>query len=169
MYRFLAVVVAAFLAGCADDLPQVFTPYSDNDFNAWRGAGLANVSGQAFYKMPSGRLITCAGDEIMLIPATGYNLEAEQSIGMGNGFPENYNKAAFKYVRKTMCDGAGHFSFEKLPTQNWIALTHISWQERSKMMFWTKDDEGGTLYQQVMLEPGDNKVILSNQDFVADQ
>lgn len=169
MPRLTFAVFALLLAGCAGDLPQNFTPYSDNDFQAWTGAGPANISGKAFYKMPSGRLVSCAGSAIMLIPATGYNLEAEQSIGMGKGLPENYNRRAFKFVRKTMCDGSGQFSFEGLPSQNWIAYVHLSWQEPGGMMFWSNNDTGGTLFQEVMLTPGDNKIILSNPDFVADK
>ena len=164
-----SLISVLILAGCAsNDLPQVFTPYLDEDFQVWKGAGNANLTGQAFFKMPSGRVISCAGSMISLVPATGYNLEAEQSIGMGKGYPENYNKSAFKYVRKVMCDGAGHFSFQNVPANNWIVLTHISWQQPSSYMFWSKSDEGGTLYQEVLLEPGDNKIVLSNQDYVED-
>ena len=48
-------------------------------------------------------------------------------------------------------------------------MIHLSWQEPDSIMFWSKDDKGGTLYQEILLEPGENKVVLSNQDFVADQ
>lgn len=169
MSRLLFVLSALLLAGCASDQPQVYTAYSDNDFSAWRGTGLAQVRGQAFYKMPSGRVLSCAGSDVMLIPATGYNMEAEQSIGAGKGFPENYERRGLKYARKTMCDGAGHFSFENLPTQNWIAYVHLTWQEPATVMFWSKNDEGGTLYREILLEPGDNKLILSNSDYVPDR
>jgi hypothetical protein len=157
------------LAGCAsEDAAQVFTPYLDGDFQSWKGTGPATLTGQAFYKMPSGRVISCAGSMITLMPATSYNLEAEQSIGMGKSYPDNYNKAALKYAHKAMCDGAGHFSFQNLPTQNWIVMTHISWQVPSTYMFWKMSDKGGTLFQEVLLDAGDNKVVLSNSDFVDD-
>lgn len=165
----LAAAAVLMLAGCAPDLPEVFSPYLEETFQPWVGQGRANINGQAFYKMPSGRLISCAGTEVWLMPANGYNIEALQSIGMGKGLPENYNKSAFKFTRKTICDGAGRFAFPNIPTQNWIVMVHLSWQDTSPMTLWLKADEGGTLYQEVLLDPGDNKLILSNQEFVADQ
>ena len=166
----LAAFALALLAGCAsDDIPQVFSPYLEETFQPWIGPGRSNIAGQGFYKMPSGRLISCAGSEVSLIPANGYNLDALQSIGMGKGFPENYTKSAFKFIHKTVCDGAGRFFYQNIPTQNWIVLIHLSWQEADPLMFWSKDNKGGSLYQELLLEPGDNKVILSNQEFVQDQ
>lgn len=170
IHRLVLGAAVLLLAGCAsDDIPQVFSPYLEETFTPWVGEGRANIQGQGFYKMPSGRLISCAGNEVSLIPANGYNVESLQSIGLGKGLPENYNKRAFKFIRKTICDGAGRFSYQNVPTQNWIVLIHLSWQEADSMMFWSKSDKGGSLYQEILLDPGDNKVVLSNQEFVADQ
>lgn len=159
-----------FLAGCAADEPQVFSPYIEDTFRVWQGTGPSNLMGQAFYKMPSGRLISCAGSKVTLLPANGYNVESETSIGLGKGLPENYNRSALKFSHTTLCDGSGRFSFEKLPNQNWIVMIHLSWQEAGGLTsFGSKEDKGGTLFQEVLLDVGDNKIILSNPDFVADQ
>lgn len=161
---------AGLLGGCSKDLPQEFSPYLEDTFRPWQGAGPANLEGQAFYKMPSGRLISCAGSKVTLLPANGYNLEAEHTLGLGKGMPENYERAALKFAYTTLCDGYGRFSFQKLPTQNWIVVIHLSWQEDGGMLsFGGKNDKGGTLYQEVLLEPGDKKIVISNPDFVADQ
>lgn len=172
--RLCAVAVAffsvQFLAGCASDDAQVFSPYMEETFRAWQGAGPSNLDGQAFYKMPSGRLVSCAGSKVTLLPANGYNVEALQSIGAGKGMPVNYNRSALKFSHTTMCDGSGRFSFQKLPNQNWIVLINLSWQEKGgATALWSKEDKGGSLYQEILLEPGDNKIVLSNPDFVADQ
>jgi hypothetical protein len=169
-FPFLCIIpLFVALAGCmSDDTPQVFTPYLEDDFQAWKGPGPANIIGQAFYKLPSGRVLTCAGATISLLPAAGYNLEAMQSFGMGKGYPENYNKSAMRFVRKTTCDSAGHFTFQSLPANNWIIMTHLSWQETRPLLAFTKADEGGTLFQEALLAPGDNKIFLSNEDFTAD-
>lgn len=164
----LAALLMTMLAGCADEA-QVYSPYLEENFQPWMGQGRTTLNGQGFYKMPSGRLISCAGSEVLLIPANGYNVEALQSIGSGTGFPENYNRSAYKFVRRTICDGAGRFVFQNVPTQNWIVMIHLTWQESDAIMFWMKNDKGGTLYQEVQPDIGETKIILSNNEFVADQ
>ena len=164
-----AVVCLLILTGCASSDPyQLFTPYSDDDFGGWKGTGPANLKGQAFARLPDGRLLTCAGSEVSLKPATGYNMEMEQGLDAGKGFPANYNKRAYKYDHKTVCDGTGYFSFENLPARNWIVVTRIAWQEPSSFMFISPDDAGGTFVQEILLQTGDNKTVLSNQDLAKD-
>jgi hypothetical protein len=162
-------VCLLMLAGCASsDSSALFTPYSDEDFRGWEGTGSANLKGQAFVRLPDGRLLTCAGTEISLKPATGYNMEMEEGLDAGKGFPANYNKRAHKFDHKTVCDGSGYFSFENLPPRNWIVMTHIAWQEPSSIMFMSPNDAGGTLIQEILLQSGDNKTVLSNQDLAKD-
>jgi hypothetical protein len=169
MLRFLALLSTLLLAACtADSMHMVFTPYNEYDFRAWQGNGNGVVSGTAFYRMPSGRVVSCAGAAITLLPANGYNLEASQVINMGGGFPENYSRSAFKFARSVLCDGGGHFAFDNLPTQNWIAYVHLSWQEPG-IEFLGPDDRGGTLMQEVLVEPGEKRIVLSNPDFIPDR
>ena len=165
----LATVCVLLLAGCASSDPyELFTPYSENDFRGWEATGSANLTGQAFVRLPEGRLLTCAGAEVSLKPATGYNMEMEDGLNAGKGFPANYSKRAVKYDHKTVCDGSGYFSFANLPLRNWIVVTHIAWQKPSGIMFMPPDDTGGTLVQEILLQSGDNKTVLSNQDLVKD-
>ena len=48
--------------------------------------------------------------------------------------------------------------------RNWIVLTHIAWQEPSGILFMSPDDKGGALLQEILLQPGENQTVLSNQD-----
>ncbi len=169
MRALLASVCLLILAGCgSSDTFGLFTPYSDNDFSGWTGTGSANLKGQAFVRLPDGRLLTCAGTEVSLKPATGYNMELEEGLNAGKGFAANYNKRAYKYDHKTICDGSGYFAFENLQPRNWIVLTHVAWQKPSSIPFMSPNDMGGTLVQEIMLQPGDNKTILSNPDLAKD-
>lgn len=166
MFRYIALFTAMIvLAGCGVDTGSVFTPYNEDSFHSWMGNGPASLHGQAFYRLPSGRVISCAGTMVTLLPANGYNHEAEQTILEGKGFPENYNRAAQKFTRQTVCDGYGKFSFKDLPSQNWIVLIHLTWQEPNILGF-GKVDQGGFLVREVLTNPGDNNLVMSNQQFV---
>lgn len=166
MFRRLALLSAlVLLTGCSVEAPSVFSPYVEDTFHSWMGKGPATLDGQAFYKLPSGRVISCAGSMVSLMPANGYNHEVEQNILSGDGFPDNYNRSAQKYNRQTVCDGYGKFVFKDVPEQNWIVLIHLSWQE-ANMLGFGKVDQAGYLVREVMLNAGQNSLVMSNQEFV---
>lgn len=167
---YLAIVgCVLFLSACSSsEQPHMLSVYSDDDFRFWNGAGEANLAGQAFFKLPSGRVVTCAGEVVTLIPATSYNTEMEQDLEQGLGYPADYARKARQHDRKTVCDSAGHFAFEKLPALNWIILTRVTWQEESDIPLMSPDAAGGYIFQERKLENGGNKVILTNEDFVKD-
>ena len=159
----------ALLSACSSSEPaHMLTPFLDTDFGRWKGPGDASVTGQAFVKLASGRVVTCAGETVSLVPATGYNMEMEQALGQGLGMPDDYSKRAHAYDRKTTCDGVGRFSFENVPAMNWIVLTRVNWQEPSFYPFLGPNDKGGFLYQEKTLDDGANNVILTKDDFIKD-
>jgi hypothetical protein len=168
-----ALLVALTLAGCAADREaDDYTAYSDSDFRTWAGAGPAALSGQVAYRLADGRTLTCAGGSVMLLPASGYNLDAEESFAAGKGFPANYDRNAYKFVRETPCDGGGRFKFDGLPAQNWIVLARVTWQESAPSYeFWKIDDtqKSGYLFREILLDAGSNAVVLSNREFVEDR
>jgi len=169
-----ALVLLLGLAGCASDAPQqILTPFLADDFKTWTQSGSYTVTGQAFLKLPEGRVVTCAGAPVSLIPAVGYNTELEQVLETGAGYPSNYERNAHKYDHKAMCDGAGKFSFEGIPPLNWIVVTRITWQEKSTLssvpLVGGPDNKGGYLFTEIQVDDNHTKVMLSNQDFVADK
>lgn len=167
---FAALALLIALGGCASDAQQqILTPFLDGDFNTWKQQGPFTVTGQAFYKQPGGRVITCAGESVSLMPAVGYNTELEQILQNGKGFPPNYDRHARKYDRKAMCDGAGKFSFDNVPALNWIVITRVSWQEPSAIPYMGSDDHGGWLLTELQVDDNHTHVMLSNPDFIEDQ
>ena len=170
MSRSVALMLVLGLAGCASvpQPQQILTPFFDDDFQTWKQSGPYTVTGQAFLKLPDGRTPTCAGGEVSLLPAVGYNTELEKILETGKGFPSNYERNARKYEYKALCDAAGKFVFTGIPALNWIVLTRIGWQEPSSTANSTPDMKGGWLFKELLV--GDNRttVTLTNPDFVAD-
>lgn len=172
--RFAAFTLLLGLAGCASEPPrQILTPFHDDDFKTWKQSGPYTVTGQAFLKLPEGRVVTCAGEPVSLIPAVGYNTELEQLLETGTGYPSNYERNAHKYDHKAMCDGAGKFSFDGIPPLNWIVVTRVTWQEKSTLssipLVGGPESKGGYLFSEIQVDENHTKVMLSNQDFVADR
>jgi hypothetical protein len=164
-------LLALVLAGCASKPPayQILTPFLDTDFQTWNKPGPYTVSGQTSYKLPDGRVVTCAGESISLMPLTGYNMELSKLLDSGKGYPPNYERRAHKYDHKVMCDGDGRFSISGIPSLNWLLITRVSWQVLTD----DKDDEPvvkhGWLYQEITVDGADKSITLSNDDFVADR
>lgn len=156
---------------------HMLTPYFEDDFRFWKGTGPAGLTGEASLKRADGRVATCAGETVTLLPATQYNMELEQVLGKGTGYPPDYHKQAHVYNRETACDPTGHFRFEKIPSGvKWIVLTRIAWQETSDVpgissltAIVTDTSKGGYVYQELVLHDGSNAVVLSNADFVEDR
>lgn len=172
--RFVPFVALMLLGGCASEPAyQILTPFLDNDFQTWKKPGPYTVSGQAFYKIPDGRVITCAGETVSLMPLTGYNMELSKLLDTGKGFPPNYERRAHKYDHKAMCDGDGRFSISGIPALNWLLITRVTWQENGTLSsipyIGGPTDKGGWLYQEISINENDMKVTLSNENFVADK
>lgn len=173
--RMVPLLALVFAGGCASTEPayQILTPFLDTDFQTWKKPGPYTVSGQAFYKIPDGRVITCAGESVSLMPLTGYNMELSKLLDTGKGYPPNYERRAHKYDHKVMCDGDGRFSISGIPSLNWLLITRVSWQEDGTLSSipWVggPTSKGGWLYQEISIDGADMKVTLSNENFVADK
>lgn len=178
-FRIFPLIALLVAGGCASEPAyQILTPFHDDDFQLWKQSGPYTISGQAFYKQPSGPVITCAGESVSLMPLTSYNMELSKLIESGKGFPPNYEKRAHKFDKTAMCDASGRFSFEGLPALNWLLITRVSWQENGTFSFVPyvggPSDKGGWLFQEIQIESANNaptrlKVTLANPDFVADK
>jgi hypothetical protein len=176
--RILAFGSLLLTGGCASEQPnQILTPFLDNDFQTWKQSGSYTVSGQAFFRQPNGQTITCAGQAVSLMPLTGYNMELSKLLESGHGMPPNYERRAHRYDRTVMCDGGGRFTFEGIPALGWLLVTRVNWQESTTLSaipyIGGPDNKGGWMFREIIIEsssPGNAiRVMMSNQDFVADQ
>lgn len=172
--------VKSTVAGPAEPI-HMTVPYFEDDFRFWKGTGSASLAGEASFKLDDGRVVSCAGQTVTLMPATQYNMELEQAFGKGAGYPPDYNKQAHVYNREAPCDPTGHFRFEKLPYGvKWIVASRLTWQEATDDStissitsvvtdIVSEQNKGGYIYQELPLHEGLNTVVLTNADFVKDR
>jgi hypothetical protein len=161
------------------DGTTINAPFDNNQAAAFTGTGSANLHGQAFLKTVGGDVRTCAGEDVVLIPATPYFDEMIEKTT--SGIDTHLDQRATSLLRRTICDAQGNFSFPSLPTQKWYVLTQVKWGvphieqpgEHPGLITGlllgvhappSTDEQGGELMQAINLHPGDNQALLTSRD-----
>ncbi len=105
------------------------SPFYETDFAAYAGDGPATLEGDAFLKMQSGNIKNCAGAQVLLAPATRYDLAVMGAL-LFSRLDTALKRAgpAAKYWRETQCDQQGKFLFENLPVGEWVVLTEATFE-----------------------------------------
>lgn len=107
-----------------DGVPTI--EFDSNHHSEYNKTGNSTVRGQAFLRQKGGGVVTCAGSQVMLIPATPYFREAINMARAGQRKPILSPEA--QDLRKTStCDSQGNFSFSKVPAGKWFLVTEVSW------------------------------------------
>lgn len=169
-----AFVLMALAAGCTSQPPdQILTAFHDDDFRYWTRPGPYTVSGFAALKRDDGQTVTCAGQDVLLLPLTQYNMELSKLLETGHGFPPSYERRARKYEHKAACGADGKFAFTGIPTARWLVATHVTWAEDSTLSSvpWIGGSSaaGGWLFREIEVHDADTFAALGNDDFTADK
>lgn len=145
-------VLVLGLSGCGG----VVTPFSNNDFSAYVGEGPATLEGQAFLRTRGGDLRYCAGESVLLAPATQYDIDVITAFAFGRDVALKRAGPAAQYWRESVCDAQGKFQFDGLSTGTWIVITDVR--------YWVAGSEqGGVMGKKVNLRAGRNRVIMNEQ------
>jgi len=161
----LSIALVGCVAACAPprQLVSITTPFSDADFQPWAGTGNASVRGQAFLKTVGGDVKTCAGQQVLLIPDNAYSREMISVASANRGDPPNLDGRVSLYSRSEICDAQGGFSFDNMKPNKWIVLSKVTWGAASQ---YGVNQQGGVLEKRIDAHPGDNRLILSDADYI---
>lgn len=167
MKRLTVLLLATSLAACAG-APVTITSHFNPAEVAWAaGKGANGVSGQAFLRQQGGGVVTCASEEVTLVPASPYATErimarygntssGSASFLFSNRLPEP-DPSYMKSIRTAHCDAQGNFSFTDLPDGDYYVVTKVVWTVGNSIF-----PEGAGLMQKVSLHDGQQpKVILT--------
>ena len=141
----LQLLTLVAIVGCTHTPgpPQTKYAYLAASFDS-RGAaqmiegGQNTVKGNAFMRQQGGGVVTCAGEEVTMIPATAYaQLRMQYVYG-------NTKSGVVKYMpnveffpnpdeyqnltRRTRCDSQGNFLFERVADGDFYFVTSVNWQ-----------------------------------------
>lgn len=131
------------LSGCVAPMPErryvveLVHPFDADQAAKLMAEGRATVRGSGFLRQKGGGIVTCAGSNVTLIPATDYAKERIHYIYGDNddgyatewrhSFKPDY--AVFHGMnRVTRCDAQGNFIFERVADGDFILTTEVRWQ-----------------------------------------
>lgn len=120
-FSIAALGLAIIVAGCIGRDLEITAKFDAGEAAYVLRGGSAKLSGQAFMRQNGGGVVTCAGEEVNLFPATAYASERFTKIygapaggritvfeGVTTkGVPPEY----LKYRRIALCDAEGDFEF----------------------------------------------------------
>ncbi|RVT87025.1 hypothetical protein DXV76_02755 [Rhodobacteraceae bacterium CCMM004] len=163
--RTLAVLALAALAGCGGTI-EMATPFDAREVAYVTRSGAADVTGQAFFRQRGGGVVTCAGEEVALIPAGAYMREfVTKGFGRVEGgtipaimAPQVSHPPEFAQYRRTAtCDAEGDFEFRNVANGDYYVTSIVLWTVGDQII-----PEGGALAKLVQIRGGrDQRVIVS--------
>lgn len=162
--RLLVVAVLAGLTGCAMTKPVQMT----KSFNAAEAQnalrrGTNIIRGSALIRQAGGGVVTCAGSQVDLIPATEYANERMmiyyKSVSGGYlpaeapniinppSVPATTDAEYMRLSRKATCDAQGFFTFSDVADGSYYLVTTVLWRVGYNV-------QGGGLMKRVDLQGG---------------
>ncbi|PTT91073.1 hypothetical protein DBR42_04595 [Pelomonas sp. HMWF004] len=171
--RWLVILATAHVGGCAMP-PEARVRSLQSQFDASATEvllrpGRHSVVGSALLRQQGGGVVTCAGEEVLLFPATDYAAERMEWV-FGSKGPRGYSrpKGALYFkpdypefhqlMKRSTCDAQGAFVFSKLQPGRYYITTRISW-------IVAKSLQGGLLMRQLNIAAEDEepiRVVLSD-------
>jgi hypothetical protein len=165
---FLAGLVGV-VAGCAapaqDETVILMSSFDAKEAGEMMAPGTNSLRGSALIRQRGGGVVTCAGKEVRLIPATAYATERMMAAygNISNGFIPATRKITFgggdqaqyaRLTKTTTCDAQGYFKFDHVANDTFYVVTVVTWQVNQNAV------EGGSLMQSVPLMGSETKEIV---------
>lgn len=139
------------------------TPFSDEDFAAFRGDGQATLEGEAFVKTENGEVRNCSGETVFLAPDTPFDFEVITAFLFHLDLALKRAGPAAQYWRESSCDSQGKFNFDDVPVGNWIVITAVRWGNSGRVIGGTR--QGGQLAKKISLRSGKNRIVMNMKNF----
>jgi hypothetical protein len=163
MKRTLSIAaLAATLAGCAVPNHTVSTPmprppFPEAEYARLPKTGTAIVTGQAFLKTRGGDVKTAAGNTIYLNPVTSYSTYAYEFGYLGTKRMTPPDARLHQYMRETIADGSGRFTFRNVPSGEYFVTANVTWEAPTGYQF-SMQTQGGSIWKKIKVQNGDESV-----------
>lgn len=168
--KLAAALMSALLAGCILP-PQVASTFEITaKFDAAAAASLMapgknTIRGNAFLRQQGGGVVTCAGAEVSLIPATAYATERMAALYGPLGNQSHVSRRSTKFIpdlaiyhttkRHTRCDAQGNFVFEDVADGSFYVVTGVWWQVATP--------QGGNVMHPVTVQGGQAAALIMSR------
>lgn len=159
----LSIALVAALAGCGlRRVENVQTPYVASEYLPYAQPGTARIAGGVAERVLAGQVMTCAGRDVMLTPATSYGRAAIDILKAGKrpgaGASGDSRALMDSTTKRSSCDAQGKFAFDRLAAGTWILLVSLSAPD--------DDWETGAMIREITVAAGETvTVALTDEDF----
>jgi hypothetical protein len=155
-----AVFAAIGLGGCAQrPAVPINTPITAAELAPYKKPGRATVVGHASLRREGAAAVTCAGQQVFLIPAIAYNRAMIAALRAGqNPVPGPNVGSSESYWKRSVCDARGRFRFRNVPAAAWYVSIAVRWKDQA--------DLGAVVKEVRVPNVGTVDVALSDSDLV---
>ena len=154
-------LAAAILAGCAHmrQPVQMTTTFNVDEHRPYYQAGTNTIKGQGFLRQKGRGVVTCAGNDVYLMPATPFFRELVNHVRAGEK-PEPTDSTYKLVLKKSQCNAQGNFEFGGVANGNWFVVTEVKWSVGYSQ-------QGGALLEEVAVAHGETvQVLLTDKDWI---
>ena len=127
----IILLAVVFLCGCSAFKARELVPFSEGEFNIFNGTGKAVIEGQGFARTRGGEVRYAAGSDVFLVPATSHTRDWINSgqwyTYFGSRITLGFDPRTHRYVKRSVCDGEGRFTFEDLVPGPYFVVTKVVW------------------------------------------
>lgn len=169
--KILYPLLCLSLAGCVVNPPIVHTmqsSYEQVEVAYAKKTGNNTIEGNAFMRQQGGGVVTCAGNEVFLVPVSHYAKERmaflynHESGGVASYYAlmnKKFDKTDESYLadrRTTICNSDGRFTYKGIPDGEYYVGASVYWIVANA-------HQGGTMVRKIDVKGGgETEVILSN-------
>lgn len=166
MKVFIAIPLYVLLAACAapQRVVNIYSSFNANEARFLLEEGTNTIKGSAVVRQQGGGVVTCAGNEVFLIPLTDYAEERVSALygnterGFVNPIQSNVkfepDEPQFRELtRKRFCDAQGFFEFDEVADGEFFVGTSVSWVINYVQ-------QGGYLIHRVAVQGGETEEVV---------
>lgn len=113
---------------------QTTSIYNPEELSWFDQKGFGMIIGNAFIRKNDGAIVSCAGQQVLLIPVSSYADERMeylyQSIDSGHNVSRRVDDADPRYIQSfvnKVCDVDGRFKFDSLPGGDYYVISNVWW------------------------------------------
>lgn len=124
--------------------------------------GRNTIKGNAFLRQRGGGVVTCAGAEVLLVPATAYAKErflriyGDKNVSRQSIIFEPNPVEYLATTKNTKCDSQGNFVFERIADGDFFVTTRVTWEN-------SNTTQGGAIFQAITVKDGQTaNLVLTN-------
>lgn len=170
MKKIFIILIFIFLIGCVAQQPQIklLSNFDPSISKKLLEKGNSTIEGSALIRQRGGGVVTCAGQNVSLIPVTEYSTEriayiyknlSNGFIPVGASYPKFINddmRFETDGLKNEICDAQGKFIFKNIKAGEYYLTTVIVWEVGNNL-------QGGALMNKVDISENEIKnVVLSH-------